>query len=424
VTRITRLSRRFSALGVATLFLAVLAGCTTTGVEIATPESSVSAMPSGDGVLRIGTLMPRTGAFAFLSGAQTAAVALAIADINAAGGVNGKPVELLAGDSGDTTSTTAETSFADLVKRGAGVVIGPTSSVLASRLLPPAVAAQVTIISPAATYPELSSPKDNGLFFRTIPSFGAQGTALARAMSAKAPVKAALVYVSDDLSASLIEPFRSALSVSGSTLVIEQPIAPDASDLSKQIAAVVASKPDAVVLSSAYSTFDLTKALITQLIGAGFSGAKLWLTTQNTGDYSQAFPNGTLSGVNGIIEGAQPDAAFTARLKALDGSLTSLRYAPEAYDATVLAALAAATSGSTSGRAISQNLRDVSHVGIKCTSFAECLSVRAAGDDMDYDGPSGEIDFTSGGDPGRPHYGLHVFDGENRFVYSSTVIAR
>jgi branched-chain amino acid transport system substrate-binding protein len=384
----------------------------------------VSATPEGDGVLRIGTLLPRTGAFAFLGGSQTTAVAVAVADINAAGGVNGKPVELLTGDSGDTTSTAAETSFADLVKKGADVVIGPTSSVLASRLIPAVVAANVAMISPAATFPDLSTAKDNGLFFRTIPAFGSQGTALAAALSAKGPVSAALVYVSDDLSKSLVEPFTTGMSAAGSTVALVQPVPSAATDVSQQIAAVVAAKPDVVVLSSAYGTFDLTKTLIAKLIGAGFGGAKLWLTTQNTGDYSQAFPNGTLNGVNGIIEGAQPDDAFIGRLKAVDGSLGTFRYAPEAYDATILAALAATVARDDSGRAVARALGDVSRVGIKCTSYAECLTAIAAGDEIDYDGLSGEIDFTSQGDPSRPHFGLYTFNGENKFVFSGSVIAR
>jgi branched-chain amino acid transport system substrate-binding protein len=384
----------------------------------------VSATPEGDGVLRIGTLLPRTGAFAFLGGSQTTAVAVAVADINAAGGVNGKPVELLTGDSGDTTSTAAETSFADLVKKGADVVIGPTSSVLASRLIPAVVAANVAMISPAATFPDLSTAKDNGLFFRTIPAFGSQGTALAAALSAKGPVSAALVYVSDDLSKSLVEPFTTGMSAAGSTVALVQPVPSAATDVSQQIAAVVAAKPDVVVLSSAYGTFDLTKTLIAKLIGAGFGGAKLWLTTQNTGDYSQAFPNGTLNGVNGIIEGAQSDDAFIGRLKAVDGSLGTFRYAPEAYDATILAALAATVARDDSGRAVARALGDVSRVGIKCTSYAECLTAIAAGDEIDYDGLSGEIDFTSQGDPSRPHFGLYTFNGENKFVFSGSVIAR
>jgi len=40
--------------------------------------------------------------------------------------VNGKPVVLLSDDSGDATTQTAEASLADLVKKGADVIIGPS----------------------------------------------------------------------------------------------------------------------------------------------------------------------------------------------------------------------------------------------------------------------------------------------------------
>ena len=53
----------------------------------------------------------------------------------------------------------------------------------------------------------------------------------------------------------------------------------------------------------------------------GFGGAKLWLTSQNLADYSQALPGGQLTGVSGILEGADSDAAFQAKLKAVDPGL-------------------------------------------------------------------------------------------------------
>ena len=43
---------------------------------------------------------------------------------------------------------------------------------------------------------------------------------------------------------------------------------------------------------------------------------------------------------------------------------------------------------------------------------------------MDYDGLSGEISFTSSGDPTRSHYGLYTFNSENKFVFSTTIVTR
>ncbi len=377
---------------------------------------------SGDGVLRIGTLIPTSGTFAFLGPAQAAAVAVAVAEINATGGVNGKPVELLPRDSGDASTTTAEASLADLVANKADVVIGPSSSVLAQRLIPALVAARVAMISPAATFPGLTIADDGGLFLRTIPTYGDQGWALAKTLTAQSGQKVALVYTDDDLGNAIVPTLAAGLAAGKGSLFAE-PVPASSTDFAPIIAAVVAGKPDAVVLATAYSSLDLTRALITGLVGAGFGGAKLWLTTQNTGDYSQALPAGSLTGVNGIIEGARADDAFIARLKAVTPQLGSYRYAPEAYDATIMAALAAVVARDDAGPAIAAALPAVSRGGIKCTTFAECLEVIAAGDAIDYDGIAGPLNFTAAGDPTPAFYGLYTFNAQNTFDYVNGIVA-
>ena len=175
---------------------ALLTGCTASQ-PMPTPTPTPTATPIGDGVLRIGTLFPSTGATAFLAPPQLDGVKAAVADINAAGGVNGKPVVLLSDDSGDATTQTAEASLADLVKKGADVIIGPSSSVLSQRLLTAAAAAQVALISPAATYPQLSTLDTQNVFFRTIPSTALQGVALGTLLPSKKQLKVALVAGSD-----------------------------------------------------------------------------------------------------------------------------------------------------------------------------------------------------------------------------------
>lgn len=423
MTRITRASAAFRAATSLAVILS-LAACTAAPVDIESPPATVATpQPAGDGILRIGTLMPGSGTFAFLGPAQAAAVQVAVTEINAAGGVNGKPVELLARDSGDASTTTAEASLADLVANKADVVIGPTSSVIAARILPVIVAAKIPLISPAATFPALSTAKDDGFFFRTVPPYGDQGTALAKVITAKGPSRVALVYIDDDLGRAILPTLTAGLKAAKSPLAVGVPVPAATTDFAPIIAKVVAAKPDVVVLATAYSSLDLTKALITQLIGAGFGGAKLWLTTQNSGDYSQALPGGSITGVNGIIEGAQSDDAFIAKLKAVTADLGTFRYAPEAYDATIIAALAAIVAKSDSGRAIAATLRDVSRGGIKCTTFEECLGVLDAGDDIDYDGISGSLGFTDEGDPTAAYYGLYTFNGENKFDFSSGIVA-
>jgi branched-chain amino acid transport system substrate-binding protein len=400
----------------------MLAGCTAPAPTATPGPTAPAAELPGDGVLRIGTLFPSTGAASYIGPAQAAGAALAVADVNAAGGVGGAPVELVARDSGDAATGTLEASFGELVTAGVDVVVGPSSSLLADRAIPLAVKAGVAVISPAATFPDLTTAADDGYFFRTVPAYGHQGLALGKVLSESGPAKVALLYIDDEFGRSLAPVLAEGLKQNGSTLALSEGVPPGTSDLSLVIEQLKTASPDAVVLGSTYASVDETKALITAVIGAGFGGSKLWLTTQNTGDYSQALPAGTLQGVNGVIEGYQPDDAFIARLKSVDGGLGAFRYAAEAYDAVILAALAA-VQGGDAGRAVADNLRDVSVGGVKCGSFSECLAPLKAGEDIDYDGVSGPLNFTPEGDISPAYYGLYSYDAENRFVFGRGVLA-
>ncbi|TPX03523.1 amino acid ABC transporter substrate-binding protein, partial [Schumannella luteola] len=202
--------RRPLASAAAALALAIsLAACTAAPMPTPTPTPTETPVaPSGDGVLRIGTLFPTTGATAFLGAAQVAGVNAAIREINAAGGVLGAPVEVVNRDSGDASTQTAEASFAALVDKGVDVVIGPSSSVLATRLLPLAVEAGIPLVSPAATYPGVGSTAE-GFFARTIPAYPHQGVVLGQLLAEKGADAVALIVGSDDVSSSIASPLES-----------------------------------------------------------------------------------------------------------------------------------------------------------------------------------------------------------------------
>lgn len=401
----------------ATAVVLALSACTA-GQPMPTPTPTIPLAPTGDGVLRIGTLVPTSGTFAFLGAAQVAGVEIAVREINEAGGVNGVPVEVVNRDSGDAGTQTAEASFADLVAQGVDVVVGPTSSVLAQRLLPLALQARIPMISPAATYPQLSGLDDAGFLSRTIPSYGTQALALAAELAGK---KVAVVAVDDPLGGSLVDALGPAVEAKGGQLVGSQLVAASGGDVAAAVTTAIAQAPDALVLSSDYTSLDLTKALISQALGAGYGAGRLWLTSQNTGDYNQAFPPGTLAGVNGVIDGIQPPEAFVARLKQSDPNLAQFRYSSEAYDAVMLAALAAVLGGDDGGATIAAWLPAASTGGIRCGSFGECLDVLTTQDDIDYEGVSGPVNLDAVGDVTGGSYGVYAYDGDNKFVLQRTV---
>ena len=414
--------RSASAPVIALAVAATVAACTGQ-TPMPTPTPSPTYDVTGDGVLRIGSLFPTSGTFAYIGAGQVAGVETAVREINEAGGVGGVPVEVFHRNSGDATTQTAEAAYAELLTKGVDVVIGPSSSVLAQRLLEPVVAASVPLISPAATLPSVTGLDDSGFVFRTIGAYGDQGAALADAMAEAGVSDVAYVYLDDDLGASLLEGLTAGAAESGLTLAFEGSFAAKATDFTALIKKVVAARPDAVVIATPSDATAETKALVTALAAAKLGGEKLWFTSQNLADYSQTFPAGLLDKANGVLEGAQPDATFIARLKQADPGLSTFRYAEEAYDATIMAALAATIARDDGGAAIARLLPTVSTGGIKCTSFGECLDVLRTETNIDYDGISGPVNFTKSGDVASASWGIYAYSAANTYTLVRTVVA-
>src|SRR3954449_126589 len=87
------------------------------------PSATTTATP-----LKIGSLLPTTGSLAFLGPPEIAGVNLGIKEINDAGGVLGKPVQVVHRDSGDTKTDIATQSTTALLGQGVSAVIGAASS--------------------------------------------------------------------------------------------------------------------------------------------------------------------------------------------------------------------------------------------------------------------------------------------------------
>ncbi|MDQ3030427.1 MAG: ABC transporter substrate-binding protein, partial [Actinomycetota bacterium] len=137
----------------------------------------------GDGTLTLGTLLPETGSLAFLGPPEFAGVDLAVQDINEAGGVLGEDVEVIDGDSGDTTTDIANQTVDRLLSQDADAIIGAASSGVSLTVIDKITGAGVVQFSPANTAPDFTDYDDNGLYFRTAPSDVLQGQVLAEVIA-------------------------------------------------------------------------------------------------------------------------------------------------------------------------------------------------------------------------------------------------
>ncbi|GGK35870.1 hypothetical protein GCM10010124_30670 [Pilimelia terevasa] len=168
------------------------------------------------GPLRIGGLLPKTGAAALLYPRARAGAQLALREINAAGGSLGAPVQWLDRDDG-TDPETARRSLADLVAAQVSVVIGPGTSGVAREILPDVVRAGVVLFSPSNTAADLTNVEDAGLYFRTAPSDVLQGRALADVIMRDGAQRVVIVARDDAYGTGLQNNVRQALLNAGRT---------------------------------------------------------------------------------------------------------------------------------------------------------------------------------------------------------------
>ena len=164
--------------------------------------------------LTLGGLLPQTGDLAIANPPMAAGAALAVKEVNAAGGVLGKPVVWIDGDDG-TNPDVAKATVASHVAKGVQVFIGAGASGISRAVLPDVVAAGRVLFSPSNTDAGLTTVDDKGLYFRTAPSDILQGRALADVILRDGPHKIAIVARKDSYGEGLQENVRADLERAG-----------------------------------------------------------------------------------------------------------------------------------------------------------------------------------------------------------------
>ena len=367
----------------------------------ASPSESAAA-PKGDGTLTIGSLLPQTGDLAFLGPPEFAGVDLAVEDINAAGGVLGKPVKEIDADSGDGTPDIAGAEVDKLLSAKVDTIIGATASGVSITVIDKITGAGVVHFSPANTAQGFDLPETdpNNLYFRTAPSDYLQGEILANLVVEDGFDNVAIMGRQDFYGEGLAERTRDVLEEQGATVSELTLYAADAQNYTAEVAKVEASKPDALVLVG----FDETKKIIAQLIakGVGPQDIQIYFTDGNLSNsyyLKEGYSLGTGKyPVKGTAPGvAEPDPEFVKEVKAIGTNVDDMTYAAESYDAVTISALAAVAAGSDSGEAIGSEIVNVTRDGTECSSFEECSKLLEDGEDIDYSGPSGPTDMTDSG---------------------------
>lgn len=235
--------------------------------ELDVPQTPVEGSRTGDGVLTFGALLPQTGSLSFLGPPEFAGFNLAIKEINEAGGVLGKDVVGIEGDSGDTSTDQANQTTDRLLSENVDVIIGAASSSVTLSVIDKITAAGVTMFSPANTSEKLSTYADKGLYFRTAPPDLYQGDVLGQFIVQDGNQTVAIINLNDAYGTGLAASATKAITDSGAKVVLDKTYDPLATSFDSEIDEIVAADPDAIIVIGFNESSKILRTMVEKGVG-------------------------------------------------------------------------------------------------------------------------------------------------------------
>ena len=372
-----------------TLTLAVAA----TTLTIAAPAL---AQDSGATIGFIGGL---TGPIESLAPPILAGAQLAVNHVNEQGGILGGELSMISADSacdatGGATAADKVINTDNVTAVVGGLCTGETIGAFNGSGL----SGNVVFVSPASSAPALTTLEDNDLVYRTTPSDALQGVKMANLLLAKGVNDIAITYVNNDYGKGFADALVAAYEAGGGTVAANLAHEEGKADYRAELGNLVASQ-NLVILAYANSSGN---TVLRQAVESGN------FTTYVGGDGMVG--DDLLTGIDAAaVEGLIATRAGAPTGEAVDiynaftgeGFVANATYAPQAYDAAFLLALAIEKNGSAGREGLAAALREVASAPgekIQPGEWAKAKELIAAGTDIDYEGAGGALDFDEAGD--------------------------
>jgi branched-chain amino acid transport system substrate-binding protein len=401
----------------ALLALTMMAACS--GSEPSGADTIETILPTSttvhpqDGALVVGAILPRSGSAAEIGLSMSDALRVALAEINAAGGVNGTAVRLITAEEGES-SATAALAVQSLAPR-VDAIIGPTSSLNILGTLGAAVDAGVLTCGPTATALALDRFPDDGLFFRTVPSDSLEAVAIAEEVEASGSSSVLVVYLDDGYGRPFGEATQNALLAQGTRVSATLGFNANEESIAAVVAQVVANPPEVVAVIADGTT---GPAIINAIDEAAPNRVTYVVNdaVRRPAASAQPFTPGLALRVTGVAPVANADsAAFTQSLLGVNPAATGL-YAHNAYDCLTIIALAAQAAGTDQPNDMASAVMAVTSSGSGCATFALCSAALADGRNINYNGPSGNLAIDTNGNVVSANFERFTFDSSGRDV--------
>lgn len=359
-----------------------------------------SLQGGGGGPITVGVALPFSGDLADFGEPMTNALNVALDHINEAGGPNGRELELVTEDTA-TESTQGVNAAQKLIETDdASIVIGAVSSGVTI-----SIAQSVTIpggvmqISPASSSPTISTLDDDDLVWRTRVNDRFQAVAMGRIIEAQGGDSAAVLYINNDFGQALANTFEN--SFAGET-VAAVAYESGQSSYQQQLSQLYEDDPDWVAFAG-YPESGTT--ILKQWNEGGYGGNWVLHTSVLNEDFVNNVGTDIVSGMF-AARPLTPTGQASNRFKSdysnrYPDANVFTPYSWNSYDALMSWALAVHHAGTADSAEAKQSMRPVSNPPGQSFSYEEFGAATDAiddGDDINYDGPSGSVDYDKNGE--------------------------
>jgi len=304
-----------SILGV--LVLVALVACAQGARKSSEVTGHVTATP-----ITIGVSLPFSGPGASYGAAGRAAIETYIEELNARGGIEGKPVKIIYED--DACSSESVQAFRRLVNiEHVAAIVGPACSAAAGPALPIAQAASTPTVI-LASAPQLT--KIGPYIFRIYPSDSFVGTFLAKELISDGFQKAAVVYTDNDWGLGVKESFTKSYEKLGGRILLSAGVAEDEKDLRSIVEKIKQSGAEIIVAPT------YTKNLLTLLKQTKELGLDLPIIAGDAGVAAEVAQSGMTDGLYIVTAAHNYPDSLKAKVREKLGNDGNFA-APYLYDA-------------------------------------------------------------------------------------------
>jgi branched-chain amino acid transport system substrate-binding protein len=207
--------------------------------------------------VRIGVFMSLTGSTANFGISSTNGIKMAADEINAAGGINGKQVELNIQDDRSDAQEAATIVTKFVTQDGVHAVLGEVASSRSIAAAPIAQNAKIPMLTPSSTNPEVTRKGD--YIFRSCFIDPVQGAAIAQFAARTLGAKRAAIMVDrkNDYSTGLEKFIGQTFTRLGGQIVVTQSYQEGDQDFNAQLTSIKGSNPEVIFVPGYYNDVGL-----------------------------------------------------------------------------------------------------------------------------------------------------------------------